>query len=202
MIRNFLLLAFRNLRKRASFSVVNVLGLALGMCACLTILKYIDFETSYDSIHVNQDVLFRINRMLVRGGERQQPNVMTTYGLGPALQSEIPEIKAFIRTHDGNSVVSVRSVAGETKAFHENNILIVDSTFLEAFTLELLAGDASGPLDDPNSIVLTRSMASKYFGTDDPIGKDVKLNGGRMNGDYVVTAVIEDVPGNSHFTFG
>src|SRR6478609_11787309 len=111
MIRNFLLLAFRNLRKRASFSFVNVFGLALGMCACLTILKYIDFETSYDNFHANRDVLFRINRMLVRGGERQQPNVMTTYGLGPALQAEIPEVKSYIRTHDGNSVVSVQNAA-------------------------------------------------------------------------------------------
>ena len=202
MIRNFLLLAFRNLRKRASFSFVNVFGLALGMCACLTILKYIDFETSYDNFHANRNVLFRINRMLVRGGERQQPNVMTTYGLGPALQAEIPEVKSYIRTHDGNSVVSVQSAAGETKAFHESNILVVDSTFLEAFTFKVLAGDASKPLDDPNSIVLTRSMAVKYFGESEAIGKDVRLNGGRMNGDYVVTAIIEDVPGNSHFSFG
>lgn len=202
MIRNFLLLAYRNLRKRASFSFVNIFGLALGMCVCLTILRYIDFETSYDDFHANADALFRINRTLIRDGERQQPNVMTTYGMGPALQEDLPEVKHFIRTHGGNSVVSVKRADGESKAFHEYNMLIVDSTFLDAFSFEVLAGDMGGALDDPNNIVFTRSMAMKYFGGLDAIGEDVKLNGGRMNGDYVVSAIVEDVPGNSHFTFG
>ncbi|MEJ1240924.1 ABC transporter permease [Chryseolinea sp. T2] len=201
MVRNFLLLAYRNLRKRASFSFVNVFGLSLGMCACLTILKYVDFETSYDNFHTHGESIYRMTRTMIQGNERKQPNVMTTYGLGPALQENIPEVKNFVRTHDGNSVVSVQNFSGETKAFHENNILIVDSTFLEAFTFETLAGDVKTPLDNPNSIVLTRSMAMKYFGSLDAIGRDVKLNGGRMNGDYVVSAIIEDVPPNSSFSF-
>ncbi|MGC3943678.1 MAG: ABC transporter permease [Chryseolinea sp.] len=200
MVRNFLLLAFRNLRKRASFSFVNIFGLSLGMCACLTILKYVDFETSYDHFHTHGKSLYRMTRTLIKSGERQQSNVMTTYGLGPALQESIPEVKNYVRTHNGNSVISVQGRNGE-KAFHENNLLIVDSTFLEAFTFKFIAGDAKHPLDNPNSIVMTRSMAMKYFGNLDAIGRDVKLNGGRMNGDYVVSAIIEDVPANSSFSF-
>lgn len=201
MLQNFLLLAYRNLSKRAAFSFVNVFGLSLGMCACLSILKFVDFETSYDDFHTHGQSLYRMTRTMVLGTERQQPNVMTTYGLGPALQENIPEVKNYIRTHDGNSVVSVETGSGETKAFHENNLLIVDSTFLDAFTFKVLAGDAISPLDNPNSIVFTRSMAMKYFGSLDAIGRDVKLNGGRMNGDYVVSAIIEDVPANSSFSF-
>jgi putative ABC transport system permease protein len=201
MIRNYLLIASRNLRKRATFSFINIFGLALGICACLAILRYIDFETSYDNFHTNHTSLYRINRTFLRNGERQQPNVMTTYGLGPALGEEIREVKLYVRTHPGNAVVTTQTASGQTRAFHENNLLIADSTFLDAFTFKIIAGNKKTPLDDPNAIVLTRAMAAKYFGEEDPIGKDVRLNGGRMNGDYVVTAVVENTPDNSHFYF-
>ena len=201
MIRNYFTLAFRNLRKRTAFSFINIFGLAMGVCACLVILNYIDFETSYDNFHVNEASVYRINRTVIQNEERKPPIIMTTYGLGPALATDLPEVKRYIRTHTESSVVAYEPATGDAKAFHEEKILIVDSTFFHAFTFKSLAGDLVSALDDPNSIVLTRSAAQKYFGATDPIGKAMTLSGGRMRGIYTVTALMENVPQNSHFTF-
>jgi putative ABC transport system permease protein len=201
MIQNYIKLAFRNLKKRTAFSIINIAGLALGVCTCLIILNYIDFETSYDNFHTHASDLYRINRTLIQNGERKQPHVMTTYGLGPALESDLPEVKHYIRTHEEEAVLQYQPETGEAKAFHENKILIADSTFFEAFTFKSRAGNLAKALHDPNSIVLTQSVARKYFGGENPLGKTMTLSGGRMNGDYTVTAVMEDIPGNSHFVF-
>lgn len=201
MIQNYIKLAFRNLRKRTAFSIINITGLALGVCSCLIILNYIDFETSYDNFHTHASDLYRINRTLIQNGEAKMPHVMTTYGLGPALETDFPEVKHYIRTHEEAAVLQYQPDTQEAKAFHENRILIADSTFFQAFTFKSRAGNLERALNDPNSIVLTQSTARKYFGSESPVGKTMVLSGGRMNGDYTVTSVIEDVPGNSHFVF-
>jgi len=201
MILNYIKLAFRNLRKRTTFSIINITGLALGVCTCLIILNYIDFETSYDNFHTHASDLYRINRTLIQNGERKLPHVMTTYGLGPALETDLPEVKHYIRTHEEEAVLQYQPDGEEAKAFHENKILIADSTFFQAFTFKSLAGNLESALNDPNSIVLTQSIAQKYFGSESPVGKTVSLSGGRMNGYYTVTAVMEDIPDNSHFAF-
>lgn len=201
MIQNYIKLAFRNLRKRTAFSIINITGLALGVCACLIILNYIDFETSYDNFHTHASDLYRINREFIQNGEHKIPNVMTTYGLGPALETDLPEVKHYIRTHEEAAVLQYQPTVGDAKAFHENKILIADSTFFQAFTFKSLAGNLPTALNDPNSIVLTQTMARKYFGSESPVGKTMTLSGGRMNGDYIVSAVIEDIPQNSHFVF-
>ncbi len=201
MFRNYLTLAFRNLRKRPAFSMINIFGLALGVSACLVILHYMDFETSYDKFNTNAASIFRVHRTSTQNGETKSPVVVTTHGLGPALASDLPEVKHFIRTHGEHAVVTYVAPMGESKAFHENNIFAVDSTFFEAFTFTAVTGSLKTALNDPNSIVLTKTVSQKYFGDGEAIGKTVSLAGGRMKGNYTVTAVMEDVPQNSHFTF-
>ena len=201
MIRSYFTLAFRNLTKRTAFSLINIFGLAMGIGSCLVILKYIDFETSYDKFNAKAASLYRLNRTFLQNGERSQSQIMTTYGLGPALADQIPEVDQFIRTHDEKAVISYQPASHELRAFHENKILVVDSTFLRAFTFTSLAGKGMSALDDPNAVVLTRSISKKYFGDEDPIGETLHLAGGRMDGDYTVSSVIEDVPQNSHLVF-
>ncbi|HZB15322.1 MAG TPA: ABC transporter permease [Chryseolinea sp.] len=201
MVLNYLSFALRNLRKRTAFSLINVVGLSTGICACLVLLRYIDFETSYDDFHQNRSSLYRINRVSIKNGERNIPNVWTTFGLGPALQTDIPEVLRSIRTHTEEAVVTGYPGKHESRAFHEKQILAVDSTFFKAFTFSAIEGNLTDALDDPNSIVLTKSAAQKYFGTTNPIGETMTLAGGRMNGSYTVTATMEDVPENSHFKF-
>ncbi len=201
MISNYIRLAFRNLRKRASYSFINIFGLALGVCACLLILNYIDFETSYDSFHTKGKQIFRLTRTFIKNNDVGQPNIMTTYGLGPTLALDLPHVKRYVRTHAGSQVVTYQQSNGTSTAFHEDNMLFVDSTFFDTFSFVPIAGDLSTALDEPNNLVLTESMWHKYFGYDDAIGKTLQLNGGRMDGLYTVAAVIKDVPDNSHFTF-
>ncbi len=201
MLKNFFTLAIRNLLKRKVFSFINIFGLAIGVAACLIILSYIDFETSYDKFNTNWASLYRINRIFLQNEERKSPIVMTTYGLGPALAVDLPEVRRYIRTHGDRAVLTYQTPAGEAKAFHEDKIMAVDSTFFHAFTFNAISGDLMTSLDDPNSIVLTHSAARKYFGTIDPIGETITVAGGRMNGVYTVSAIMEDVPQNSHFVF-
>ena len=201
MILNYLSFALRALRKRTGFSVINILGLATGICSCLIILRYMDFQTSYDKFHENASSIYRINRISTINGERNTPNVWTTYGMGPALQTDIPEVLRSVRTHTEEAVLAYYPGTGESLAFHEKQILAVDSTFFVTFSFKAVEGDLTHALDDPNSIVLTQSSAKKYFGDASPLGVTMTLSGGRMNGSYTVTAVMEDVPENSHFTF-
>jgi len=201
MIANYIKLAFRNLRKKPSFSFINIFGLALGVCATLLILNYIDFETSYDDFHVKGDRLMRINRTYIQNNEPGQPTIKTTFGLGRTLAQDILSIKTFVRTHEGYGIVTYQPTSGQPLSFREDKVLYADTTFFDAFTFVPLLGDLTTALDDPNSIVITESVWHKYFGHTDAIGKTLKFAGGYPNDQYTVTAVIEDVPANSHFTF-
>lgn len=203
MLKNFIIVAFRNLLKRKLFSFINIFGLALGVAACLVILKYIDFETSYDDFHPNGPALYRVTRSIFQNGEKKTPNVVTSYGLGPALEDNLPEVKRTIRTHQmyGGAVMIYAPPAGDPLAFQMDRILIVDSTFLRAFSFKAVEGNTETALDNPYSIVIAKAVAEKYFGNEDPIGKTIKLTGGWVDGDYTVSAVIENIPGNTHFYF-
>lgn len=203
MIKNFLTLAIRNLLKRKLYSFINIFGLAIGVAVCLVILNYVDFELSYDSYHKNADRIYRTTTTNFVNGENRGTSPLSGYAQGPALLADIPEVKTYVRTHPmyGGAVVSYNKAGSDTKTFHEDNIQFVDSTFLDVFTYTALQGDLNTALDDQSSIVLTRKMAERYFDKEDPMGKTLKVSGGWADGDYQVTAVIEDVPQNSHFGF-
>lgn len=175
----------------------------MGVAACLVILKYIDFETSYDSFHVNSPTLYRVVRSITQNGETKLPNVVTSYGLGPALEADFPEIKQSIRTHSmyGGAVIMYTPATGQHLAFHMDKIQMVDPAFLRAFSFKAINGSAETALDKPSSVVITKAVAEKYFGNEDPLGKTLKVAGGWSDGEYTVTAVLENIPGNTHFNF-
>lgn len=196
MIRNYLTLAIRNLLKRKVYSFINIFGVAIGISVCLVIWKYIEFELSYDNFHKNGDNIYRTLTTLYTDKKKI---AAVGYDLGPSLTNNIPEIKTYVRISGTESVISYQSPKGVLIQFREANILWADSTFLSVFTFEAVFGDLSTALDKPSSIVLTQSMANKYFGkTIDPIGKILNLSG---EGDFEVTAVVKTVPQNSHLSF-
>jgi putative ABC transport system permease protein len=204
MLKSHLTLAIRNLLKRKLYSFINISGLAIGVAVCLVILKYVDFELSYDTFHKNAPRIYRTTNTYYQNGDLRGTGVISGYAQGPSMLADIPEVKRYIRTHPmyGGAVVSYQPHAGEPSTFFENSVQWVDSTFLDAFTYQPIAGDLNTALDRPNSIVITHTMASKYFGKEgEAVGKILKVSGGWSDGDYEITAVIEDVPGNSHFTF-
>ncbi len=196
MLQNYFKITLRNLNKRRAYAFVNVFGLAVGVAACLVIGKYVEFETSYDGFHANAKNIYRVVSSFYTDGTKDS---YTGYDLGPQLLNEIPEIKKFARTHGNSSVVSFANEQNKKVRFYEHKILAADSSFLELFTFRFAYGNFTA-LYNPNSIVLTQSIATKYFGKSDPIGKELELHD-NWPGLYIVTAVIEDVPANSHFEF-
>ncbi|MBL0740509.1 ABC transporter permease [Chryseolinea lacunae] len=205
MPRVFFVLAIRNLLKRKMFSCINIFGLALGVAACLVILNYVDYESRYDSYHKHASQLYRVDRTVYQNDVLKFTTLTSTYGLGPSMLAEVPEVKRYIRTHPlhgGSVVLTYQPATGDPVSFHETNLQMVDSTFLDAFTYNATAGDLTSALDNPNSIVVTKALAEKYFGPgEDAIGKVLTISGGRCDGDYQVSAVIDNVPRNSHLTF-
>jgi putative ABC transport system permease protein len=205
MIRNFFTLAIRNLLKRKVYSFINIFGLAIGVAVCLVILRYVDFELSYDSFHEKGAHIFRTITTNYRNGELRGMGVLSGYAQGPALLADMPEVKTFIRTHPmyGGAVFTYNRDSGDPSSFREDdNTLWVDSTFFNVFTFKVVQGDLKSALNKPNSIVLTKKAVSRYFKTDeDPLGKTMDVAGGWFDGGYEVTAVIDDVPENSHFNF-
>ena len=204
MLRNYLTLALRNLLKRKVYSFINIFGLAIGVAVCLVILKYVDFELSYDNFHQNAAQIYRTVTASYRNGEFRGKGVLSGYAQGPSLLSDEPEIKTYIRTHPmyGGAVMSYQREGGEASAFHEESIEWVDSTFFDVFTYHALQGDLNTALDAPNAVVITKKTADKYFKKgEDPLGKILKVAGGWSDGDYQITAVIENVPQNAHFQF-
>jgi putative ABC transport system permease protein len=204
MFKNYLTLAIRNLLKRKLYSFINIFGLAIGAAVCLVILKYVDFELSYDDFQTNAAQIYRTTTSYYRNEEFQGTNPLSGYAQGPALLADIPEIKSYVRTHPmyGGAVIAYNRPAGDATTFHEENIQFADSSFFDVFTYTPIQGDLATSMDKPGSIVLTKKMVEKYFHPgEDPLGKTMKVSGGWADGDYEVTAVIENPPQNSHFTF-
>ena len=204
MFRNYLTIALRNLLRKKAFSFLNILGLAISLSASLLILEHVRFERSYDSFHANHDRIYRV--ILERKTANVHHLLSTNHpGAGPTLKAEFPEIEEFARMLPPGirmpPLVSLSCTDNENneKIFLQENIYLVDPSYLKLFSFPLIQGDAQTALDDGSSIVISESMARKYFGTGDVIGKSLLGDGGRKT--FKVTGVFKDVPENSHMKF-
>jgi putative ABC transport system permease protein len=193
MFRNHLILAWRNLKKYKFYTLVNVLGLTLGLTAFIYIFLYVDNEISYDQQHPFSERTFRVDAA-GRLGDQTILTAQTGSPVGPTLQADFPEVSAFCRFRARGSYL----MKYEDRHFNEQEIIFVDSTVFQFFGIELLQGDPQKALASPNSLVLSQDMAQKYFGLDDPIGKPLLLDN-EFN--YTVTGVMEEIPANTHFNF-
>jgi putative ABC transport system permease protein len=190
MLKHHLKTSIRNLAKGKLFTLINITGLAVGM-TCFTVLTlFVIDELNFDRYHENADDIYRVYiHISVNGGE--ETNSKAGAPLGPALLKEFPEVINYTRMSQFTDPV----FRYKDKAFREWSVFGVDPGFLEIFTVKMLEGDKKSALDLPNSIVLTASMAQKYFGGEESLGKTLTTE----NGDgYVVTGVIEDFPANTH----
>ena len=193
MFRNYLTIAVRNLLRQKVYSAINVLGLATGLACCILLLLYVRQELSYDSFHEKADRIYRIaEEATTKEGKTRR--VTTPFPLAPAFKQAYPEVEEIARLFCPDSETLVE--LGEDR-FYETGICYVDPELFEIFTFQAIKGRRSNPLSDPRSIVLTTTMASKYFGDEDPIGKTISA----PDIDYQVSAVVEDMPENSHFHF-
>lgn len=196
MIRNYLSIALRSLLKHKFFTLLNVVGLATGLAACLLLTTWIRHELSYDNFHDQGDRLYRASLEYSFGGQTAKTAVSPT-ALLPTLLKNFPEIEGGVRFYNPANY-NPYVVRHETSVFQEKKFLYADSTFFKVFTFDVYAGNPQTALVEPNSVVLTRSSANKYFGNRDPLGKIIEINDGQ---EYLVTALIEDAPENSIIQF-
>lgn len=195
MFRNYIKTAWRNLWKNKAFSAINIIGLSIGMAACIIIMLFVTYEKSFDTFHSKN--IYRLNEVQKFPGMAASQKVgLSMFPMGPTMRQEFPEIVNFsrLRWKDKYSLKN-----GENTVFFPS-VYYVDSTFLQMFDFKLLRGNRNDVLMKPNSIVLTQSSAEKLFGKADPIGKTIN-HFGEDTVSYQVTGILADIPQNSQMQF-
>jgi putative ABC transport system permease protein len=194
MIKNYLRVVFRNLAKNKAFSFINIVGLAVGMAACLLIMQYVSFELSYDNFHTKGDRLYRINQDRYTGGKLSTVWAAGASAAAPAFKAAFPdEIEDYTKLlSTGQALIS----HGDQKYVIKNNFL-VSGSFFKLFSYRLLQGDANTALTEPKSMVLTESVAKQLFHGANAMGQTVTLYGKTMK----ITGIMQDMPVNTHIKF-
>jgi putative ABC transport system permease protein len=193
MFQNYMITALRYLIRQKGFSFINIMGLAFGLACALLILLWVQDELSYDRFHEYADHLYRVEENQYYSGETYHVNV-TPYPSGPVWKDEIPEVEDACRFQWPSGMLFRY---GEN-SFYEEGCVAVDSTFLDIFTFPLIKGNRNSVLSEPYSAVLTRKVAGKYFGDEDPMGKTLTVNN---QYEFTVTGILEDPPLNSIVRF-
>jgi putative ABC transport system permease protein len=196
MFKNYLITAWRNLLKNRVFSLINISGLAIGIGCFILIGNYILDELSYDRWNPNADHIYRIHADIVLGGSELNLAVSSD-PMGAALRRDYPQVREYVRLYSSNGSKLIKK--GD-EFINEPNVIHADSTLLKVFPFEVLAGDALHPLDGPGKVIVSETAVKKYFGQvsyGEVIGKTIETDD--ANKFYTVTAIIKDVPSNTHF---
>lgn len=196
MFSNYLKTAWRNLLKNKVFSLINILGLAIGLSCFLLISMYVLDELSFDKYNLKSERIYRIHSDIRFGGNDLVMPV-TADIMGATLKKDYPEVEEFTRIYTSNGNKLVKKGA---EYINETAVCHADSTLFRVFTLPAIAGDPNTALNEPNTVVITENTAKKYFGTTDAVGKTIETNDNTSTV-YKVTAVIKNIPTNSHFNF-
>jgi putative ABC transport system permease protein len=194
MFKNFFRITIRNIFRQKVYSIINIAGLAIGIACSIIITAFILNELSYDKFHEKAD---RIYRLILDGkiGEEEMLSAWTAVPIAAALVQEFPEVVATTRLEEWDNML----IRYEDKTFLEDKFLWADSTFFQIFSFNLKEGDPAQVLNEPRKIVVSENMAKKYFGSEDPVGKTLKVFSDTTH--YLVTGVFENVPVNSHIDF-
>ncbi|OKS85955.1 ABC transporter permease [Mucilaginibacter polytrichastri] len=192
MIKNYIKIAFRNLWRHKSFSLINIVGLAIGLTAFVLILMYVNFELSYDNFHTKADQIYRVNTNIISSNDVMKEPV-TSAPMGPALKADFPEVVESTRIFGDKVLVKVKD-----QLFQEYRMIIADPSLFKTFNFPLIKGSATQALKNPFSVVLTETTAKKYFGSADPLGKTLVFDNKYP---VTVTGIAKDAPANSQIKF-
>lgn len=190
MIPNFFIFAFRLLRRDKLHSIINTIGLSIGIACCIIIMMYLQNELSYDQYHEKADRIYRLG-IKITMGDQSESYAQSSWSIGKRLKDEYPEIENYVRIEPFNDVL----FKYKDKLFYEDEMALADPSIFEIFSFKFIHGDPATCLKEPGNLVLTATLARKYFGDQNPIGKIIQL-GNKYDCD--VTAVVEDMPHNSH----
>ena len=197
MLSQFLLISLRRFKKDKFFTLLNVLGLSLGIAATIIILSFVAFEYSFDQFHSKKDNIYRVLTHWASGNRIEKLSVTGTK-ISNIADNEIPEVITTAKFFPVGSRVPY-SLKVDDKVFQESDFAYADPAFLQIFDFTLKSGDPSTALNEPNSIILTEAMANKYFGSTDPMGKIITVNG---DTDMIVTGIFHNPPNNSSLPIG
>lgn len=200
MVKSYLLIAIRSLiRSKASF-IMNVGSMAMAIAVAAVILKFVAFELGYDDFHTRKNDTYRL-----RHDFYQQhgfvASAVSYYEAGPTIKQSFPEVEQYVRVHRADGMITTDAVGAQRRTFYESKSYYVDANFFSVFNFHLKKGSVKKCLKEPNSVVISKSIARKYFGENDPMGQVLKLTTEWQGGEYVVRGVFDDVPANSHFSF-
>jgi len=196
MIKNYLKIAYRNIRRNFTYSFINIVGLAVGLASCLLIVVYVQHELSFDTFHPDSDRIYRVGYE-VSLGSGSKVIASSPYRLAGALQNDFPQLR---RVTHFSRLYTDQVKVGE-QVFRESKIAFADSTFFEVFRFDFVAGNPETALTRPGQVVITDRIADKYFGTENPVGQQLQL-GAPYGDEYLeltVSGVIEEMPSNTHF---
>src|SRR5690606_19670097 len=198
---NMVKVAWRSALRHRQFTVLNLLGLTLGIATCFAIGLYVYDECTYDTFHTNADRIYRINQPMIWGDWNDQMGT-TGPGVAEAIRAEISDFEQITRILNVGEYVMRATINGTDTYFNETEYYVAEDNFFSVFSFPFLSGDPKTALREPNSIVITESTARRYFGDADPMGKviEVKAPGGTFE-PFVITGVLVDIPTRSHLQF-
>lgn len=196
MFKNYFKIAIRNLLRHKTYSFINIFGLSIGIACTLLIMLWVFDEVHYDNFHANAKNIYRVNTFLKFGG-KEMDMALTSDMMGEILKKDYPQVKEYTRVYSFSSYKLLRTTGSFRK---EEKCYYGDSTFFRMFSFPSIIGNTQTALNEPNSVVITETMAKKYFGKTDVIGKTIETD--ENNGTtFKITAVIKDIPNNSHINF-
>ncbi len=193
MLANLITIAFRNIYKKLGYSLLNILGLTLGIASALFLIMYVTDELSFDRYHDKADRIVRV-QSAIKETDDEFTWIVAQIPFGPQVVQDYPEVEEYTRLYQQGAAMYK---ATDGKEFKENNVYVADSAFFDIFTYRIVEGNAAEALNNPGNLVLTQTMARRYFGSGPAVGKTLQ-SGTQL---YTITAVMQDVPKNSHVTF-
>ena len=198
MLLNYIIIAFRNFRSQQSYSLLNVIGLSLGMAASLLIMQYVKYERSFDKFHSRAGDIFRIQYNGWRNGILNFESAVAVPAVGPALKNNFAEVEAYTRFLPLRGLFSYEKDGAEPITFREERAHFADTSLFKVFDFNLVQGNPKTCLKGVDKMIISESTARRYFGDEDPIGKRLVVNGETIQ---EVTGIFRDVPENSHIKF-
>ncbi|MGZ5219502.1 MAG: ABC transporter permease [Chitinophagaceae bacterium] len=190
MIKNYFKIAWRNIKRHKAYAGINILGLAIGIAACLLILQYVSFELSYEDFHAKKDRIYRVQQDRYDNGKLSTQWAAGAYAVGNSFKEAIPEIEDYVKVVDNGEVVTEIN----NQPLKIEKVFFASSSFFNIFTYPLLYGNENTALKEPFTAALAETTARKIFGTADVVGKTIELN---RNTKYTITAVYSDAPVNT-----
>lgn len=193
MIKNYIIIFFRNFSKYRNNTIINVFGLTISLTIFILILSWVNDEMSYDKFHKNYDEIYRVTAEAQLMG-KELKFAISPGPLGLNLKSNYPDVKDFTKIHveENNALLIIKD-----KKYSEKGVFFVDTSFFKVFSFKAIKGVTNNSLSEPNSVVITKSIAEKYFGNINPLGQVIQFR----NNPFEVKAVVDDPPKYSHFSF-